>query len=472
MRLRLVSCVFLLLLVLSLSGCSGAGTGADGMMKPPRAAGDGGAIQDAITAKLGDQISLRFPRNGENRSAVVRADIDGDGTEEAVAFYRLATESSGAHMLVLDTDERGDWQVSGDQDGGGGDIDRVMFGDINGDGSTEIITGWSPYAGTDRIMTAYSYDGEKLRELPIFQLSADGERSAAVYTEMVTCDVDGDGLDDIISVYLDKQNAQANASLFKFQHSALSGNCMVSSISTGLDGSVAEYLGAQAGSITESITGLFLDGYRSDGTCCTELVYWNPSTAQLVTPLNSPDDKHAMFTRSCRAVSTDINGDGIIELPGDELLPCYSADDADALYLTTWHCYLSGSSTHEIGAMLMREQQGYNIIFKDSWRGRVTARADSTSGGREIMYFCQVAKDGGFGVEIMRIKPFTAAEWESESAWEPMDIIGDSDSPRFRELESNDYYTYAVLISGSFTDIEKYPQFSFEKIHWAFQIVE
>ena len=454
---------------LVLSGCS-AGLAAENMMKPPKAAGDGGEIQIAMTERLGEQISLRFPRSGEQRSAVVRADIDADGAEEAVAFYRLAAESSGAHMIVLDQSEKDGWHIVGEDDGGGGEIDRVFFADINGDGIEDIITGWSFYSGASCIIKACSYQGGALLDIPVYQVSETGEQSTAIYTEMVTGDFDRDGTDDILSVFLNKQSQQAVVNLFIHQGSSLTGEYMASACSTELDGSVAQYLKAQTGNITETITGMVLDGCISEGRYCTELVYYNPSTTQLTTPLNDPETRAAMFVRSCNTVSEDINGDGVTELPRDELLPGYEESDSGALYLTEWHCYLSGSSTQELLATFIRREQSCCIVFKDSWRGSVTVRLDSSFDTGRVLYLHEVLPDGSAGREIMRIKAFTSAEWEEESSWEPTDWQGGG-LPQYRELCSGDYYTYAVLVSNPFSDEEQYPQYSLDRIRESFRLL-
>lgn len=454
---------------LVLSGCA-AGLSAENMMKPPKAAGDGGEIQIAMTERLGEQISLRFPRSGEQRSAVVRADIDADGEEEAIGFYRLAAESSGAHMIVLDRSNKDGWHVVGEDDGGGGEIDRVYFADINGDGIDDIITGWSFNTGSGSIIKACSYQGGALLEIPVYQVSESGEQSTAIYTEMVTGDFDRDGTDDILSVLLNKQSQQAVVNLFIHQGNSLTGQYMASACSTELDGSVAEYVKAQAGSITETISGMVLDSRVSDGLYCTELVYYNPSTTQLVTPLNDPATHEAMFTRTQNAVSEDINEDGVIELPKDELLPGYDADDGGALYLTTWHCYLSGSSTQELLAALIRREQSCCVVFRDRWRGKVTVRLDREFDAGRVLYLHEALPDGGFGQEIMRIKAFTPSEWEEEAAWEPTDGT-DNGHPQYRELCSGDYYTYAVLISNPFTDEDRYPQYSLERVREAFRLL-
>jgi len=94
--IRIAAAAAMLLVLLTMSGCALSALTAENVMEPPQAFGDGAALQAALEEALGPQITLRYPRNGEYRSAVVRADVDNDEQEEAIVFYRQATESSGA----------------------------------------------------------------------------------------------------------------------------------------------------------------------------------------------------------------------------------------------------------------------------------------------------------------------------------------------------------------------------------------
>ena len=100
-----------------ISGCALSALTAENVMEPPQPFGDGAAIQAVLEEALGPQITLRYPRSGEYRSAVVRADVDNDSNEEAIVFYRQATENTGAHMALLDINEEEEWALIGEYSG-------------------------------------------------------------------------------------------------------------------------------------------------------------------------------------------------------------------------------------------------------------------------------------------------------------------------------------------------------------------
>ena len=121
--LLLLSC----LLTLSLSGCQFPAFDSDSLMNPPKAAGDGQEIQEALDRVLGTDYTLRYPRSGTNRSAIIRADLDADDIEEALVFYRTAADTSGARLSVMDKNDADEWNVTYSISGEGSEVERVLF---------------------------------------------------------------------------------------------------------------------------------------------------------------------------------------------------------------------------------------------------------------------------------------------------------------------------------------------------------
>ena len=59
---------------------------------------------------MGSNITLKYPKNGEYRSAYVIANIDDEPTDEAMVFYEYTSngsEEDGLRVNILDKDEDG-----------------------------------------------------------------------------------------------------------------------------------------------------------------------------------------------------------------------------------------------------------------------------------------------------------------------------------------------------------------------------
>ncbi|MBE6752744.1 MAG: hypothetical protein E7559_00055 [Ruminococcaceae bacterium] len=466
-----VLAVLMCMSVLLLCGCESAAFSADSLMRPPAAGGDGARLQKAIETHLGTLITLRYPRRAEHRSAVVRANIDGDEQEEAIVFYRPATENKGARMAVLDMDSAGSWQMVS-QGENVGEIDRVLFGDLNGDGAADIVAGWSVFSGASRKITAHTLIGGALRDIHFAPDEGGGDAAAGadMYTEMAIADFDYDGRSEIMSVYLNTVDGRATARMLKWKRDTYSESMLRAEGRASLDGRIAEYIGAQAGLLSHGQYGLVLDGHRGDGTYTTEVVCWDDEEQQLSAPLNDEETFACTCTRAQPITSQDIDADGIINIPTDRLMAGYTADDAAPLYLVTWHRVFNGSLRRETTA-LMRFDEGYYVEFPERWIANVTAEcevlpATQESPIQDIVYFCRTED----GTELMRIKLFTLDEWEAESSWEPSDILAE-DAPRYLELMTTEYYVYAVLLPMQGEEEKDIPVPKYEEVAEMFRLL-
>ena len=428
-------------IVIFLTGCSASGFSVENYMRPPAAAGDSAAIQQLLNEVLGTEFSLRYPRSGEYRSAVVLEDIDSDTADEAIVFYRLSTESSGAHMIVLDCDERGEWTIAG-QSAGSGEIDRVLFGDINGDGSQEIITGWSGYYDGGTI-SVHSLVGGVLHRISVVTGEQDAY-PADQYSEMAVGDFDGDMRDEVMTVYRSPSDGMAVARILRIGYGVDGSAQMRTADSAATDGSVYQYINAQAGYTGMGSFCMVLDGCRGADQYVTEIVYWDKEEQALVSPLNNTEETvTAVFGRTLPTISQDINGDGMIEIPSDKLLPGYSARSEAPMYLTSWYNF-NRDEARLAAQAVMRLDQGYYFRFPIGWDGKVTVQPDADSA---IMYFYLTGSGGAFANEIFRVRIFTLDEWGNrrETLADALLQTGD-EAPEYQMLAETDYYVYAVMM--------------------------
>lgn len=78
----------------ALSGCSAVGLDVENKLRPPKGTGEQEAIQQALETYIRKYVDnsgsylLKYPQSGEHRSAFLVDDFDGDGQQEAYAFYR------------------------------------------------------------------------------------------------------------------------------------------------------------------------------------------------------------------------------------------------------------------------------------------------------------------------------------------------------------------------------------------------
>ena len=430
---KITAAAYALVLTAALSGCSLSALTAENVMKPPEAFGDGAELQAALEESLGPQITLRYPRSGDHRSAVVRADVDNDGLEEAIVFYRPATESAGARMVLMDIDEDGRWFMSGEFTDAEGEIDRVIFGDIDGDDNLDIITGWSAYSdyGT---MYIHSCGSGTLRRMSLPDTTGEtGARALSSYTELAVGDFDGDGTDELLTVVMAGTDEAGSARMLEWSTGPNGTPSLRRADELHLSPGASDYIASVAGTLAWNTYGIVVDSQREGGGYASEVIFWDAENGMLVSP--SREDGRSLFTRTSAIEAADINLDGYIEIPSDSLLPGCSAPNAQRVYLTDWYRYSAGSYVKHFSA-IMRPDSGFYFTLPEHWQGKVTAQPDAST--RTLCFY--LVEDGKFFEnELMRLRVFTLDEWDGLDREEAESYTG---------LRTTDYYVYAVRISA------------------------
>ena len=140
MKRKLFITIASALLAVALTGCSPLGLDAQTLMKPPKATGERQEIYSVLEEKANHQLTLRYPKAGEYRSAIVMKDVTGDGNDEAIAFYTKGDEPYTIISVISQID--GTWTEIASYKNPSTQIDRICFGDFNGNGIVDFAIGW------------------------------------------------------------------------------------------------------------------------------------------------------------------------------------------------------------------------------------------------------------------------------------------------------------------------------------------
>lgn len=402
MKRKTAVVAILLLMLVSLSGCSFVGLDAQSLMHAPKPTGENEAdIQNLLESTAGGKMTLEYPSSGAYRSAIIKHDLYGDQSDEAIAFYQKGDETSGINVMFMRRNG-GKWESMGSFGNPAAKVDRVCFGDLNGDGKDEVIVGWGGGLNNTGDICVYYQQGGQMKELQLSQS----------YTEMAVMDFDGDGRDEIFTASVTVGDESASAQLLRVK-----GGAIEQMGSAPLDISVTKYASVLTGLINEKQAGIVLDGVKTADTMVTELLYWDKKTKTLRSPFYDPKTKSAKSTeRNTSVVSRDINGDRIIEIPMVTLMPGYSGKTSDdSAYLTSWFRYDTNTETlFRVMSMFINYSDGYWFLVPDMWRGKVTTKLDPSS--RTVTVYewitTQKNKAGFAGAPLLTIQTFTNKEWD------------------------------------------------------------
>lgn len=387
----------------SFSGCSLAGLDAQSLMHAPKPTGkDETDIQNLLEKTAGEDVTLKYPTSGDYRSAIITHDLCGDKSKEAIAFYQKGDGTTGTNIIFMAEGQDG-WQNIGLFNNPASGVERICFGDVDGDGKDDVIVGWGSSLNNTGDICVYYSKNSKMDELQLNQS----------YTEMAVMDFDGDGKDEIFTANMTVGTQQAIARLIKIKNGE-----MELMGTAPLDAGVTKYVAINAGLINTQQKGVVLDGIKDADTMVTELLYWDKKKNVLDAPFYDDATKSAKSTeRQTSVVSKDINGDKIIEIPIVTLLPGYSGTSVqDAGYLTSWHRFDTSTGTFvRVMSMVIDSFDGYWFSVPDMWRGKITTKMSTSTRTLTFYEWLKTSKNaaGTAGQAILKIQVFTSKEWSS-----------------------------------------------------------
>ncbi len=406
---------------MALCGCDIFATNTAEILSPPELSGDIAPIAAAIAKNAGGEYTLKYPSNGNFRSAVVQNDIDGDGRLEAFAFYSIKEKENGAdivNMYISVISFSGDeWIFADKQKIVAGGVERIDFCDLDGDGISEILVGWEIYGTSEMQLAVYSFKDGKLTQ-----------RTMQKYSRFICCDLNDDGLSEILIIKLSSAEQINTAGVYQ-----LTDGGVTELYSCELDKTVQSVGEPIASHLSSGRPAVYIDEIKGVGAV-TEVLFIEKN--QLVNPLMNGESRETLATlRSAEIGVKDINGDGIIEIPVQEDVPSITKSDLnEKLYLTNWCSYNGEALTNQMTVMI-NNSDGYYYILSPKLAGQIAVLKNTDKRLREIyLYDSETSTAGEMLVSFMTV---ARTDWES----------GKYDGSEYQKIARNEISVYLCKVS-------------------------
>ncbi len=376
----------LIILCLALTGCQAITFSVDSLLNAPTIADEQSAIYSALLESAGRGITLEYPRNGDYRSAFVAFDIDGDGSDETLAFYSVNSVSeSNVKISVLDRGSDGGWRSMYELAGAGTSVERVMF--LGGD----VVVGFSSQDYEENTVRIY-----RCSEGSVYSVHENS------YTLMEKADFDGDGGEEIAVVK--RSGSGVEVDIIK------PGEDFVYPLA--LETGAAAISGCAVGRLGPR-SALYLDIAPEAGGLLTEIVYLE--NGAVVHPLS----QNGLLSQTQRLVgysSRDYDGDGEVEIP--TVVPFAGHPNpvwGEIELMTRLISFDPGE-----GVLLVKANAYYNIAdgylltIPGRWLNIVTVSKDSSTG--EVTFY-RYDPEAGIIENMSPIVSFAAADSSGGEAY-------------------------------------------------------
>lgn len=378
------------------SGCSSIGVSDADIMRPPKATGEKAEIQNVIEKAAGGDYVLKYPKNGEHRSAIITADLSGNGNEEAIVFYRPSTETTSVNILFI-SEIDGEWKAVKSFKNQNAEIDRVFISDIDKDNFLELVVGWTSFVPGANQVTYYKLMGNDVSQIALED----------TYSEMMLGDITGDGNDDLALLSLpNEEKKEHNIVLYGYSQHKFRKIDQISA-----NNNVASYASVKSGKINAETNALFIDGKTANtNEIITSAIYYDQTTKRLKDPLNEKLEGGGIANKTLRNATSycrDIDEDGIMEIPVAEMLTGVTAQEKENISsIIAWKKIdvLTGALS-QVARSVANYADGYYFILPKSWETHVYATNNTEK--RTLRFLVQaltVQADNSEEAELINIQ--------------------------------------------------------------------
>lgn len=351
-------------------------------------------LNNQLNAILETGAEYAAPTAGTNIQPVQLTDLDGDGRQEAVAFFRNTAEEKPLKIYIFNAD--GDsYHQSAVIEGSGTGIYSVAYHDMDQDGRTELAIGWRVNADL-LALTIYALRPNGPEELvrTDYVRYAISDLDENNYLELVAfrANEEGDGMADLYN-WRDGSLALRSSARISFSMAELSQQGRVTS-----------------GNLEDGAPALFVTGVLpADTRAITDiLTVQNGELNNLVvSDVTGVSTEIAPFASLYPA---DINNDGVTEVPHPEPLPDWE-EGGPAYQRVDWKSYASSGEAALALSTYHNIDDGWYLRLPETWQDQILVSRSTGLEENAVTFYIRGASPEPF----LRIIAVTGANRESRA---------------------------------------------------------
>ena len=329
-------------------------------------------LQNKLSEVISQGAEYAAPLTGELIQSVQLQDLDGDGVKEAIAFFRFSSDEKPMKIYIYHQMDEG-YETMAVIEGAGNAVNSVDYVQLDDDPCQEIVVSWQM---SDKVhsLAAYSIAPGQVEEL----LRTD-------YDSYKLWDLDQDSQQELVVFRTPAEGGGPQAELYNF-HGVL-GLEASAPLSNGITSPANG--GVRAGYLVDRVPALFVvSAYGENGTITDIFTCQNDRFANIT--LDSATGESGETIRFYTQVTgSDINGDGIMELPQPVPLADYRITTAAVnFWLIHWRQFDANGEAHPVFTTYHNDRDGWYFILPEAWGSDLTlSRADLPGGGERAVTF-------------------------------------------------------------------------------------
>ena len=367
------------------------------------------------------------PVSGSNIQPVQMVDLDGDGREEALAFFRQSDGEKPLKIYVF-TDNGNSYTQTAVIEGSGLAVYSIAYSDMNGDGRMELIVGWR-----------VSMD---LQALTVYALEPGGARELARsnYVKYAVADLNGDGMQEL-TVFRANQDGVGAADCYLWKNGALT---LSSTIRVSMTMAELSQQGkVTVGTLRSGEPALFVTGVAEGMRAMTDVLLLRGG--ELNNAVLSPTTGVSGESSRFRALyPADINGDGVTEVPrtaalyGEEL-------EGDTAQRVDWISFDAAGAAIRVLSTYHAIEDGWYLQLPDGWADTIYVGRSASADEASVTFYMGDSRDQSY-TPVLRITTLSGSNRERLAVRTGRFILGRNDGVIYvgELLKGNEEWDHSV----------------------------
>lgn len=384
-------------------------------------------LNTQINAILESGAEYATPASGANIQPVQLVDLDGDGREEALAFFRKSEDEKPLKIYVFTAD--GDtYRQTNLIEGTGIGFYSIAYEDLDADGRLELAVGWRATV-EHQVLEVYALHDAGTEAL----IQAD-------YIKYTTLDLDQDGKRELVVIHADEEG-EGVAEYYNWQEDG----GLVNRSSARVSATMAEL--SQQGKVTrgwlqDGIPALFVTGVTDTSRAITDiLAVRNGELTNIV--LSESSGVSGEIAAFLGLYPVDLNNDGYTEVPSPEELFSLT-EDGISYERTDWYQYSLDGKRTVILRTYHNQEDGWYMRLPEEWVDRIWVGRSETAEESAVIF--SVLQGDAEPEPFLKITAITGSSRENRAVRGGRFLLSRQDETIYTAelLAANEAWNYGV----------------------------
>lgn len=364
---KVIALLVLMIAVCLLGGCQFTASVED-LMTLPQMPLEYEGLSQQIESLIAEGYEYASPTSGKNIQSVQMVDLNGDGAEEAVAFFRKQSDEKPLKIAVF-RQEEDTYSLMCTIESSGTAVESVSYQDLTGDGSKEMIVGWK--ISTD-VQNVAVY---KIAAAPVTLMRSGYTRFTVQMMDPKTTN----GSANLIVVRSDAEG-ESIAELYGWENDTMAviSSCALSSTMAELNhGSIV------SGRLDDKTVALYVTGVNDQNMAVTDILASKKGVLANIAE-NRKTGRSDVAYPYCQLEPQDIDGDGAMEIP----IPNHKTADKQVDGIVGWYRYDEDGQAAWAMDTYHCLSTGWYMTLPVDWHSRTTAALKENSTSEAQVTLC------------------------------------------------------------------------------------